>query len=495
MNEEGRMTRKVLSVIFFFVLVAGLFHLSNVVLFEKQHFGTAKNIAYEEAEKIDVFFIGPSHIFYGINPMTIWEETGIAGYNLTTHQQPLWTSKLLLKHALKHQHPKLIVFDVLMATNFGRPLIGTEQGTNMTHLALDPVPLSLQKIKGVLKTDSITEKGEILLPIILNHSRLQQGLLSYDDFHFFTGDRSHPTKGYNYTQNTLSYDCPIVPNTDYTHELPEGMEAILIDFIEFCHDQKLPLLFIKTPLVGNEELYGQINLIGKIAAEHEVPFLNFNLLFDDIGIDFSTDFADSGHLNVHGAEKVSKYLADYISVHYDLPDHRGEDAYNSWDLAARHFNTLTVLPKSDDLTDFFTAANDHNLLITVQIGGKLEKPIQIPQEMLSAMQAAGFSRIPDHTGSGTYYAVLKGGKIILENRSDSEILTDEFMVKDTRFAIHVSPKEPDGGSFMTALYIGNGGYALTEPGMMVTAYDMDRMEKITAVRCFFDETGVIEHIK
>ena len=217
-------------------------------------------------------------------------------------------------------------------------------------------------------------------------------------------------------------------------------------------------------------------------------------MYDEIGIDFSTDFADSGHLNVHGAEKVSVYLADYMTAHFDLPDHRGDAAYSSWDLAARHFNALSELPENDDLTAFFTTANDPNLLITVLIGGKLKEPVQIPQEMLATMQAAGFSRVPDHTGRGTYYAVLRGGMVIQENRSDSEILTDEFMVKDTRFAIHVSPKEPNEGSFMTALYIGNGGYALTEPGMMIAVYDMDRMEKITAVHCYFDETGAVKHI-
>ena len=175
--ESDHRMKKIISFIFFAALAAVLFHLSNVMLFEKQHFGTAKNIAHEEAEKIDVFFVGASHIFFGINPMEIWNSTGISGYNLTTHQQPLWSSKLLLQYALNHQHPRLIVLDVLMATNFGRPLIGTEQGTNMTHLALDPIPLSPQKIKGVMETDSIIEKGEMLFPIILNHSRLQQGLL------------------------------------------------------------------------------------------------------------------------------------------------------------------------------------------------------------------------------------------------------------------------------------------------------------------------------
>ncbi|MBR6090617.1 MAG: hypothetical protein IKP86_11835, partial [Anaerolineaceae bacterium] len=88
--------KKILSAVCFFLIVLGLFHAANVMLFEKQHFGTAKNIAHEDAEKIDVFFIGASHIFYGVNPMVVWDESGIAGYNLTTHQQPLWSSKLLL---------------------------------------------------------------------------------------------------------------------------------------------------------------------------------------------------------------------------------------------------------------------------------------------------------------------------------------------------------------------------------------------------------------
>ena len=69
--------KRILSVIFFLVIVAGLYHAANVMLFEKQHFGTAKNIAHEEPEKIDVFFIGASHIFFGVNPMEIWSRSGV----------------------------------------------------------------------------------------------------------------------------------------------------------------------------------------------------------------------------------------------------------------------------------------------------------------------------------------------------------------------------------------------------------------------------------
>ena len=488
------MLKKWFSLICFLIIAAALFHLSNVMLFEKQHFGTAKNIAHEEPGKIDVFFVGASHIFYGVNPMEIWERTGISGYNLTTHQQPLWSSKLLLQYALKRQQPELIVLDVLMATNFGRPLINTEQGTNMTHLALDPVPLSLQKIRGVLETDAITEKGEILLPVILNHSRLQQGLLDYDDLHFIFSDRSHPMKGYNYTQNTLPYEQPFIPDADEVHKLPDGMEEILIDFIEFCRAEKLPLLFIKTPLVGNEELYGQINYIGRIAQRYDVPFLDFNHLTDEISIDFSADFADSGHLNVRGAEKVSAYLAEYLKSQYELADHRGDQAFASWDQAARHFHALTDLPQSGDIMEHLLTASDPNLLTVILSGGKLEEPVSLPEEVLSALHELGLTQVPAQVGNGAYYAVIRGGKLLTEKFDASGIQTYEFMVKDTRFALHVSSREADGGSYLTALHINRGGYFSTEPGMMVVTFDMDRMEKVDAIRFGFDEQMSTIHL-
>lgn len=489
------MMKKLLSSICFIALISWLFHLSNVMLFEKQHFGTAKNIDHEEAEKIDVFFIGASHIFYGINPMEIWNDTGISGYNLTTHQQPLWSSKLLLQYALQHQHPKLIVFDVLMATNFGRPLIGTDQGTNMTHLALDPIPLSFQKIKGVLETDSITEKGEMLFPIIMNHSRLQQGLLTYDDFHFFTGDRSHPMKGYNYTESTLWYDHPDIPGTDVLYELPDGMESVLIDFIEFCRNEKLPLLFIKTPIIGNEELYGQVNKIGKIAEKYEVPFLDFNQLYDELGMDGYVDFADTGHLNVHGAKKVSQYLAEYLKANYDLPDHRGDPDYAGWDRSARHFASLTGLPKTTDVMDFLSSASDPKLLTIILSGGTMEHPNVLPEEFRSAAAALGLRHLPESTGEGSYFAIIDRGKVSAEQYFADGVHEEELMVKDTRFILQVSSRKPDGGSYMTALHIEKGGYFSLEPGIFIATYDTDRMEPVAAVRYAFDESMTLEHLQ
>ena len=67
------------------------------------------------------------------------------------------------------------------------------------------------------------------------------------------------------------------------------------------------------------------------AAEYGVPFIDYNLMYEELGMDFSADMADDGHLNAPGAAKFTSYFGNYLSEHYDIPDHRGEEAYETWE--------------------------------------------------------------------------------------------------------------------------------------------------------------------
>ena len=63
-----------------------------------------------------------------------------------------------------------------------------------------------------------------------------------------------------------------------------------------------------------------------------------NLLLDDIGLDWTHDTADGGdHLNIYGAEKVSKYIGNYLNDNYDIPDRRDDSDYKSWFKASREY--------------------------------------------------------------------------------------------------------------------------------------------------------------
>ena len=53
--------------------------------------------------------------------------------------------------------------------------------------------------------------------------------------------------------------------------------------------------------------------------------------YDELGIDFQTDFYDyGGHVNALGAEKCTSFLEQYLLKHYQWTDRRDQMGYDSW---------------------------------------------------------------------------------------------------------------------------------------------------------------------
>ena len=49
-----------------------------------------------------------------------------------------------------------------------------------------------------------------------------------------------------------------------------------------------------------------------------------------MGLDPATDFYNKKHVNVRGAEKYTKFFADYLTKKYELVDHREDSVYEPW---------------------------------------------------------------------------------------------------------------------------------------------------------------------
>lgn len=66
----------------------------------------------DPADDIQVLFLGISSAEYGIDPMRIYEESGIATFNMASSGQPVEISYHLLKRAFNRLQPKNVFFDV-----------------------------------------------------------------------------------------------------------------------------------------------------------------------------------------------------------------------------------------------------------------------------------------------------------------------------------------------------------------------------------------------
>ena len=90
-----------------------------------------------------------------------------------------------------------------------------------------------------------------------------------------------------------------------------------------------------TPNVWNTERHDKME---KWAQKNKIPFLDTNMILDEIGIDWETDTEDAGkHLNINGAQKLSKYIGRYLSNYYKFTDHRNDSKYEQWHEEAKEY--------------------------------------------------------------------------------------------------------------------------------------------------------------
>lgn len=112
--------------------------------------------------------------------------------------------------------------------------------------------------------------------------------------------------------------------------------------IRFGKEHNVELLFTMLPGEMSKKEQKEINQAIQIINENGYRGINFNqeAMYQEVGIDFSTDFYDPAHVNAKGARKISEYLGNYIDQNYDFADKRGREEYASWDQAWEVYNNF-----------------------------------------------------------------------------------------------------------------------------------------------------------
>ena len=267
---------------------------------------------YRETTDHDVIFVGDCEVYENFSPMTLWEEYGITSYIRGGPEQLIWQSYYTLEDTLRHETPKVVVFNVLSMS------LGEPQSEAYNRMNLDGLRLSSTKLDAVRA--SMTEDETLLsylFPLLRFHSRWSE--LSKDDFKYFFKTDPVAHNGYlmriDVKPKTQLPSKPVLD--DYT------LPAIGFEYLDkmqaLCKDNGIQLILIKSP---SEYPYWYEEWDAQVAAwaeQNEVPYLNMLLLSDEIGIDMQTDTYDGGmHLNLSGAEKLSTWFGAYLTENYAL---------------------------------------------------------------------------------------------------------------------------------------------------------------------------------
>lgn len=260
----------------------------------------ANAILTEREGSIDVVAVGDSECALAISPMAIWQAQGIASYNCGTAGQYLYESYNYLCQAFEKQEIRLVLLD-----------------TNVIFRECD-------------REDWLFSKLERRLPVFFYHNRWKS--MRAEDLGPVAYTWRDEYKGWMfYTESEPYCGGEYMIPTDAVREIPDCNMTCLEEIVRLCSREGAELLFVSTPGPLNWD-YESHNAVQALAEQWEIPYLDMNLLADEIGIDWETETKDAGdHLNYLGAEKASFYLGRYLAEHYELTDHRGDAAYADWE--------------------------------------------------------------------------------------------------------------------------------------------------------------------
>ena len=274
---------------------------------------------YEAETKHDVIFLGDCEFYETISPVALWEDYGISSYVRGSPQQLIWQSYYILLDTLKHETPKVVVFNAMEMK------IGEVQSEAYTRLTLDGLKDTNYRLEAAKL--SLKEENESLLsyafPLLRYHSRITD--LTKDDFDYFF--RRDLVSHHGYLMQTSvdpQTEEPFQPPL-FDYSFPDICWEYLDKIKDLCEEKNIELILFKAPTVSwqypwYEEWDKQLVAY---AEENDLLYINGISYADDMGLDMTKDTYDKGvHLNVFGAEKCSRFLGNILRNDYSVPDGR-----------------------------------------------------------------------------------------------------------------------------------------------------------------------------
>lgn len=290
---------------------------------------------YKETTTHDVIFIGDCEVYENFSPVTLWEEYGITSYIRGSAQQLIWQSYYLLEETLKYEKPEIVVFNVL-AMKYDEP-----QKEAYNRMTLDGMKWSASKVKSIKASMTKDENFiEYVIPLLRYHSRWSE--LTKEDFRYLFHKDKVSHNGYYMRVDVKPAGTFPKDKKLGNYQFGENAYEYLDKITKLCNDHDIQLILIKAPSIYPSWYEQWDEQMVEYAQENQIRYINFLNLTEDVGLDFQTDTYDGGlHLNLSGAEKLSKYFGRILKEEYGLSDHHNDsELVKVWEEKSDFYNQM-----------------------------------------------------------------------------------------------------------------------------------------------------------
>jgi hypothetical protein len=293
----------------FVLLLLGMLLGFSLILDRKTacHYTRAVNGFFNEPEEsMDVIFYGSSNTYCTMSPLILWDETGLRSYVLSTQTQPLEASYLYMKQSFLSQSPKLVVLELSMVFESLEAL-----DDEVLRDTIDPLPWKQGKAELIRELVPKGERGSFYFNLAKYHGRWSELDESSFDFSYRDGRDVH--RGYVcFTPARPAVCAQLSYEGVEPSQLLESNLQQLLRMRDLAAENGAELLLFISPYEGAERDLADLLALHCFCEENDIPLIDYNLLYDQLGFDGNTDFFDMNHFNVYGAEKATRYFGRWV---------------------------------------------------------------------------------------------------------------------------------------------------------------------------------------
>lgn len=324
--KKRELIQGILFIIIFFMILIPLTYIIRTNGDVKDRF---TGFYAEKKNTIDTVIIGSSPVYPYYCAPKLYGESGITMYPISTNLQRPKAAIPLIEEVKKTQTPQLYIFELRMYTAADEDLVN-----NMAYTrgVTDNLKYSINRIKTINRlVDDKKERYTYYFDIFKYHSNWKTLFLPSQLRTLFY---EYPDDLKGFVMNDKLGPSEMVDYSDVTSvkAIPADAEDTLKELLDYLQKNGDEALFVVSPYTMTEEKQQMYNYMDQIIASYGYSVLNLNDHYEDMQLDFQTDFYDyGGHVNALGAEKCTDFLEDYLSENYTWTDKREMKGYESWD--------------------------------------------------------------------------------------------------------------------------------------------------------------------
>ncbi len=332
-NLIKKIIRRIITVILGIVLLTySLIHITYI----HRGYNILNGFYALPKNSIDVAIVGTSVTFTSFIPLDAFHDYGISAYNYCTNVQFENSIKYSIKDIERTQKPKIYLIDIF-------PFLYNHNGQNTEwketqkelyikynldsrRYHFDRLSLVNEILKDKNNNSSINEFLYYFFDIVRYHSNE----INIDQYDNSTKDIN---RGYQHFRHVdkpylINLKDIVNDNDSKTSKINERDEFYLKELVELSKISDSEFIFFCPPVYFyDEKNIRQKNYVVEYLNSNNCICLDLSTKKKEMIMMYNMDYWNETHFDALGAEKITKYLCNYIKKNYDIPDRRKDENY------------------------------------------------------------------------------------------------------------------------------------------------------------------------